>query len=122
MATPQLFYLTKQSANFPSLRSEESSEADIKLLVKQLCQESERIERQVGHGAELVCNLAHNNLTCEHLYFLTKLLLESDVHLFALDLSWNRIFVSTWHAFLPTVTQLLKIAKHVDFAGNYLPA
>ncbi|DBA80320.1 TPA: hypothetical protein ACH3X2_007445 [Trebouxia sp. C0005] len=122
MADPQLFYISKQFANFPSLQSVELSEAEIVQLVAQLCEESERIVHDAGHDAELVCNISHNNLTYEHFELLTKLLLDSSVHLFALDLSWNRIFARSWDTFLPTVTQLLTIAAHIDLAGNHLPA
>ena len=122
MAQPQLYYISKDSANFPSLHSVESSEAEIKQLVAQVCQESERIARDPGHNAKLVCSISHNNLTSEHFNLLTKLLLDSSVQLFALDLCWNRIFVSTWDNFLPTVMQLLTRVQYIDLAGNYLPA
>lgn len=122
MADPQLFYVSKQFANFPSLQSVEVSEAEILQLEASLREESERVVRDVGHNAELVCNLFHNNLTYEHFMLLTKLLLDSSVHLFALDLSWNRIFAHSWDTFLPTVTQLLTRATYIGLAGNYLPA
>jgi len=44
------------------------------------------------------------------------------VQLYALDLSWNRIFAATWPEVLPLVKQLLTKAMYVDLAGNYLPA
>ena len=122
MAVPQLFYVSKQFANFPSLQSVEASKAEIVQLVASLREESERIARDVGYDAELVCNISHNNLTYEHLELLSRLLLDSSVHLFALDLSWNRIFARSWDTFLPTVTQLLTRATYIDLAGNYLPA
>ncbi|KAL0020536.1 hypothetical protein WJX79_007640 [Trebouxia sp. C0005] len=53
MADPQLFYISKQFANFPSLQSVELSEAEIVQLVAQLCEESERIVHDAGHDAEL---------------------------------------------------------------------
>lgn len=121
MAQPRLCYLSKHSANFPSLHSEETSTAEIKQLVAQVCEKLVRIAREYGHDARLVCDLSHNNLTVEHFNLITQLLLESSVHLFALDLSWNRIFVSTWNTFLPTVRQLLTRATHIDLVGNYLP-
>ena len=124
MADPQLFYISKQFGNFPSLQSVELSEAEIVQLVAELRKECERIMLDVGHDAELVCKISHNNFTHEVGKFQlpTKLLLDSSVHLFALDLSWNRIFARTWDTFLPIVTQLLTRATHIDFVGNYLPA
>jgi hypothetical protein len=49
-----------------------------------------------------------------------KLLPASPVQLFALDLSCDRIYVSTWPEFLPLVKQLLSTATYVNLAGNYL--
>ena len=54
MADPQLFYVSKQFANFPSLQSVEVSEAEIVQLVASLREESEWIVRDVGHDAQLV--------------------------------------------------------------------
>lgn len=44
------------------------------------------------------------------------------MQLYALDLSWNRIFAATWPEVLLLVKQLLTKAMYVDLAGNYLPA
>ena len=62
--------------------------------------------------------LSHNNLTHEHFGLLTKLLLDSSVHLFALDLSWNSIFARNRETFLPAVPQLMTRTTHIDLAGN----
>jgi hypothetical protein len=81
-----------------------------------------QLSQKAGPGARLVCDLSHNNMTCEHLQYLTQFLLASPVQLFALDLSWNRIFVPTWDEVLPLIKQLLTKATYVDLAGNCFPA
>ena len=48
-------------------------------------------------------------------------LIGSPVQLYALDLSWNRIFAATWPEVLPLVKQLLTKATYGDLAGNHLP-
>lgn len=118
MAGPELYYLTHSQENFPSLSSTESSEADIDSLVVRL--EAEYTRR--SSNAVIVCDLSHNNLIYEHIQYLTQRLKASPIHLFALDLSWNRIFVPAWAKVAPMVEELLAIATHVDLAGNYLPA
>ena len=80
------------------------------------------LKQSAGKEARLVCDLSHNNLTYEHLQYLTAKLLGSPVQLYALDLSWNYIFAATWPEVLPLVKQLLTKATYVDLAGNHLPA
>lgn len=118
MADVQLHYLSKANTNFPSLTSPEQSRTEIAQTLE--CLNAEYL--QPGKEARLVCDLSHNNLAYEHLQYLTVKLLASPVQLYALDLSWNRIFAATWPEVLPIVKQLLTKAKYVDLAGNHLPA
>ncbi len=122
IAEPKLYYLSKSNANFPSLKSVECSIAEIASTLGDLEAKYRQLSHQAGPGARLVCDLSHNNMTCEHLQYATQLLIASPVQLFALDLSWNRIFAPTWDEVLPVVKQLLTKATYVDLAGNYLPA
>ncbi len=122
MAEPKLYYLSKSNANLPSLKSVECSRAEIASTLGDLEAKYRQLSHQAGPGARLVCDLSHNNMTCEHLQYVTQLLIASPVQLFALDLSWNRIFAPTWDEVLPIVKQLLTKATYVDLAGNYHPA
>ena len=122
MADVQLYYVSKANTNFPSLISPEQSRIEIAQTLECLNVEYLRLKQKAGEKARLVCNLSHNNLTYEHLQYLTVELLASPVQLYALDLSWNRIFAATWREVLPLVKQLLTKTTHVDLAGNYLPA
>lgn len=122
MADEQLYYLSTANTNFPSLTSPEQSRTEIAQTLKCLQAEYLKLKQSAGQEARLVCDLSHNNLTYEHLQFLTFNLLASPVQLYALDLSSNRIFATTWPEVLPLVKQLLTKAMYVDLAGNYLPA
>ncbi len=122
MADVQLHYLSKANTNFPSLTSPEQSRTEIAQTLECLNAEYLQLKQSAGKEARLVCDLSHNNLTYEHLQYLTVKLLASPTQLYALDLSWNRIFAATWPEVLPLVKQLLTKAMYVDLAGNYLPA
>ena len=122
MADVQLHYLSKANTNFPSLTSPEQSETEIARTLECLKAEYLQLKQSAGKEARLVCDLSHQNLTYEHLQFLTVKLLASPVQLYALDLSCNSIFAATWPEVLPLVKQLLTKALYVDLAGDCLPA
>ena len=122
MADVQLYYLSKSNTNFPSLSSPEQSRTEIAQTLECLNAMYLQHKQNAGSEARLVCDLSHNNLTYEHLKYLTVELLASPVHLYALDLSWNRMFAATWPEVLPLVRQLLTKATYIDLAGNYSPA
>ena len=122
MADVQLHYMSKANTNFPSLTSPEQSRTEIAQTLECLNAEYLQLKQSAGKEARLVCDLSHNNLTYEHLQYLTVKLLASPTQLYALDLPWNRIFAATWPEVLPLVKQLLTKAMYVDLAGNYLPA
>ena len=122
MADLQLYYLSKANTNFPSLTSSEQSRTEIAQTLERLSAEYVQMMQNAGAEAALVCDLSHNNLKFEHLQYLTAKLLENPVQLYALDLSWTRIFVATWSELVPLVKQLLTKAMYIDLAGNHLPA
>lgn len=122
MADVQLYYLSKTNTNFPSLTSPEQSRTEIAQTLECLNAEYLQLKQNAGKEASLVCDLSHNNLAYEHLQYLTPTTLASPVQLYALDLSWNRIFAATWPEVLPLVKQLLTKAMYLDLAGNHLPA
>ena len=121
MAHYKLFYVSKTNANFPSLTSAEQSRTEIAQYLDCVIAKHLQLSQSEGMEARLVADISHNNLTFEHLQYLTDLLLGSSIQLFALDLSWNCIFAPAWSDILPVVRQLLTKAKHIDLAGNYLP-
>ena len=74
--------------------------------------------------ARIVCNFSFNNLSFEHAKHLAAWLQVPgrNLHLYALDLSFNRIVAPTWAAFVPLVSWLRPYVDYMDFGGNYLPA
>ena len=121
MADMQLYHVTRANTNFPSLTSPEQSRTEIAKTLESLHTKYLQLKQSAGKEARLVCDLSHNNLTDEHLQYLSIELIASPVHLYALDLSWNCIFAATWAELLPLVKQLLTKAMYVDLAGQYLP-
>ena len=69
----------------------------------------------------LVCDFSNNNFGLQHVEALAQWLQTTDVKIYALDLSFNRIQCPSWGAFVPLVNSLLKHIQHLDFGGNYLP-
>ncbi|KAL0023071.1 hypothetical protein WJX79_008747 [Trebouxia sp. C0005] len=112
MADVQLYYLSKGNTNFPSLSSPEQSRTEIAQTFECLNAMYLQLKQNAGKEARLVCDLSHNNLTYEHLKYLTVELLASPVHLYALDLSWNRIFAATWPEELQDM-----LKHHVSFTA-----
>ena len=118
MADVQLYYLSKPNTNLPSLSSPEQSRTEIAQTLECVNAKYLELQQSAGQEARLVCDLSHNNLSYEHLQYLTV----SPVQLYALDLSCNFIVAATWPELLPLVKQLLTKATYVDLAGNCLPA
>ena len=44
------------------------------------------------------------------------------MHLYALDLSLNRIYADVWEDILPSIHTLLQHVELLNLGGNYLPA
>ncbi len=71
----------------------------------------------------LVCDFSNNNFGLHHVEALAQWLQQptTDVTIYALDLSFNRIQCPTWKALVPLVNKLSQHVQHLDFGGNYLP-
>lgn len=70
----------------------------------------------------LVCNFSSNNLTLDHINHLSKWLEGSSLRIYALDLSFNRIFSASWEPVLDVIKRLSKHVDYLQMGGNYLPA
>lgn len=114
----EVYRFSRPDTNFPDLQH---AEANINDTFQQLLAEYEDLRLQVGPDVKLVCDFSGNDMHFEHLIQFKSLLLFSPVSLYALDLSWNRIYASCWGDILPVVCQLLTKAAYVDLAGNCLP-
>lgn len=79
MADVQLHYFSKANTNFPSLTSPEQSTTEIARTLESLNAEYLQLKQSAGKEARLVCDLSYNNLTYEHLQYLTVKLLASPV-------------------------------------------
>ena len=55
------------------------------------------------HKTRLVCNFSSNNLTLDHINHLSKWLESSSLRIYALDLSFNRIFSASWEPVLAVI-------------------
>ena len=71
----------------------------------------------------LVCDFSNNNFDLQDVEALAQCLQQppTDVTVYALDLSFNRISCPSWGAFVPLINKLSQHVQHLDFTGNYLP-
>ena len=71
----------------------------------------------------LVCDFSNNNFGLQQVEALAQWLQQptTDVTIYALDLTFNRIQCPSWGALVPLVNSLSKHVQHLDFGGNYLP-
>lgn len=74
--------------------------------------------------SRVVWNFSGNDLAFDHIKFMALWLQvpDTDLKLYALDLSSNRISVPDWACFVPLVDALSKNVQYMDFGGNLLPA
>ena len=72
----------------------------------------------------VVWNFSGNDLSFEHVKFIALWLQvpDTDLKLYALDLSFNRISVPDWASFVPLVDALSKNVQYMDFRENLLLA
>lgn len=72
----------------------------------------------------VVWNFSENNLSFDHAKFMALWLQvpDTNLRLYALDLSVNRICVPDWASFAPLVDVLAKNVQYMHFGGNPLPA
>jgi len=67
-----------------------------------------------NNTTRFVCNLSSNKLTLDHINQFATMLEGSSLRIYALDLSFSRIFSASWEP-------LLKV-DYLQMGGNYLPA
>ena len=68
-----------------------------------------------------VCNFSSNDLTLDHINEFATWLEGSSLKIYALDLSFNRIFVASWEPLLKVIGRLCKHVEDVQLGANYLP-
>lgn len=68
-----------------------------------------------------VCNFSSNNLTLDHVSHFAKWLEGSSLRIYALDLSFNRIFSTSWKPVLDVIELLTQRVEYLQLGGNYLP-
>ncbi|DBA88131.1 TPA: hypothetical protein ACH3X2_005126 [Trebouxia sp. C0005] len=69
-----------------------------------------------------VCNFSSNNLTLDHISHFAEWLEGSSLRIYALDLTFNRIFSASWKPVLDVVERLFKHVDYLQLGGSYLPA
>ena len=73
-------------------------------------------------STRFVCNSSSNNLTLDLIYQLATWLQDSSLTIYALDLSFNRIFSASWEPVLKVIGQLGTHVEYLRMGGNNLPA
>lgn len=74
-------------------------------------------------GRRVVWNFSGNDLSFTHVKFMALWLQvpDTDMKLYALDLSFNRISAPDWASFVPLVDALSNNVEYMHFGGNPLP-
>jgi hypothetical protein len=119
MAERQVQIFSKHCCGLPSLRDSSSPKTSLRPLFEELVT---FYESAVTSPRKLVVNLSENNFTLEHLKCFAKWLSEKGLHLYALELSLNRIYSGVWEDILPSITTLLQHVELLHLGGNFLPA
>lgn len=119
MAERHVQVFSKHCCGLPSLRHSSSPETSLRPLLDELLT---FYECSVTALDKLVVDLSENNFTLEHLQYFAIWLEEKQLHLYALDLSLNRIYSDTWEDILPSINTLLGQVELLHLGGNYLPA
>ncbi len=88
---------------------------------RQLSNECKRTSSPVTEN-QLVGDFSSNKLTLPHVEQLADWLEGSSLRLYALDLSFNRIYSPTWQPVLDVLDRLCVKVDLVNMGGNYLPA
>lgn len=104
MAERHVQVFSKHCCGLPSLRHSSSPETSLRPLLDELLT---FYECSVTALDKLVVDLSENNFTLEHLQYFAIWLEEKQLHLYALDLSLNRIYSDTWEDILPSINTLL---------------
>lgn len=108
---------SKHSCGLPSVFDSAPPKVSLRPVLKELAD-----AYKASDAHRLVVDLSENNFTTEHLKYFAQWLSDNDMHLYALDLSLNRIYSATWADVLPSIDLLLKHVELLHLGGNYLPA
>ncbi len=119
MAERQVQIFSKHCCGLPSRRDSSSPETSLRPLFEELIT---FYAHAVTSPRKLVVDLSENNFALEHLQCFAEWLSEKGMHLYALDLSLNRIYSDVWEDILPSITNLLQHVELLHLGGNYLPA
>ena len=108
---------SKHSCGLPSVFDSAPPDVSLRPILKELAD-----VYKASDAHNLVVDLSENNFTTEHSKYFAQWLSDNDVHLYALDLSLNRIYAATWADVLPCIDLLLKHVELLHLGGNSLPA
>ncbi len=75
-----------------------------------------------NNTTRFVCNLSSNKLTLDHINQFATMLEGSSLRIYALDLSFSRIFSASWEPLLKVIGRLCTHVDYLQMGGNYLPA
>lgn len=108
---------SRRACGLPSVFDERCPEEALSAVLKELKTQC------VAHTpCTVVVDFSENNLTLEHVKYLTDWLSEENVYLYALDLSLNRIYGADWMEILPSIKKALLHVQRLHLGGNPLPA
>lgn len=111
--------LNKHRCNVPSALSQGSEREALQDFLTDLvacCNQEQARERYI------VCDLSSNNMTLQHASYLASWLQEQKIHLYALDMSFNRIYSADWGPVVKLIQALWVSVELIELSGNYLPA
>ena len=108
---------SKHSCGLPSVFDSAPPEMSLRPVLQELADVC-----KASDPHSLVVDLSENNFTTEHLRYFAQWLSDNDMHLYALDLSLNRIYSASWADVLPSIDLLWKHVELLHLGGNYLPA
>jgi len=112
---PRLF--SRRACGLPSVFDQSAPEEALSTVLKEL--ETECIANSPHN---LVVDFCENNLKLDQVKYLADWLSKNNLHLYALDLSLNRIYAAEWDDILPSIKSLLSRVQRLHLGGNYLPA
>lgn len=117
MAERQVQVFSKRG--LPCLDGFSSPELSLRPVLKEL---ASFYAKFVNTSKQLVVDFSEINFTVDHFEYLAKWLSDQGMHLYALDLSLNRIYSATWEDILPGINISLDCVELLNLGGNYLPA
>ncbi len=119
MAERQVQIVSKHRCGLPSRSDKSSPETSLRPLFEELIT---FYAHAVTSPHKLVVDLAENSFALQHLQCFAEWLSKQGMHLYALDLSLNRIYADVWEDILPSIHTLLQHVELLNLGGNHLPA